>query len=168
MKAKKVEPDTFKPPCHKLAKDIETKLEELLKEYKSQFTQDENTIGTIPLTKMVIDYGDFEPVLQKLYLIAMKHYNWVKNIHNSLSTSNITRGSLSSWSAPMIVIPKDDRGKWLVINYGALHKITWKFIWPMPMVEDIFHNWMVKNTSPPCIYEQDITTSPWMSHQCPK
>ena len=27
MMAKKVEPDTFKPPCHKLRKDIETKSE---------------------------------------------------------------------------------------------------------------------------------------------
>ena len=35
MMAKKVEPDTFKPPCHKLGKDIEMKLAELLKEYKS-------------------------------------------------------------------------------------------------------------------------------------
>ena len=37
--AKKVESDTFEPPCHKLSKDIKTKLEELLKEYKSQFAQ---------------------------------------------------------------------------------------------------------------------------------
>ena len=33
MMAKKVEHNTFKPPHHKLRKDIETKLEELLKEY---------------------------------------------------------------------------------------------------------------------------------------
>ena len=37
MMAKKVEPDTFEPPPHKLRKDITTKLEELLKEYQSQF-----------------------------------------------------------------------------------------------------------------------------------
>ena len=67
MMAKKVEPDTFKPPHHKLRKDIETKWEELLKEYKSQFTQDETTIGTTPLTKMMIDTRDSEPVSQKPY-----------------------------------------------------------------------------------------------------
>ena len=38
MMAKKVEPDTFKPPCHKLGTDIEPKLAESLKEYQSQFT----------------------------------------------------------------------------------------------------------------------------------
>ena len=35
MTAEKVEPDTFKPPHHKSRKDIETKLEELLREYQS-------------------------------------------------------------------------------------------------------------------------------------
>ena len=41
----KVELDTLKPPCHKLRKDIETKLEKLLKECQSQFTQDEKPLG---------------------------------------------------------------------------------------------------------------------------
>ena len=35
---KRVEPDTFESPHHKLKEDIETKLEELLKEFQSQFT----------------------------------------------------------------------------------------------------------------------------------
>ena len=38
MMAKKNEQDTFKPPHQKLRKDIETKLEEMLKEYQSQLT----------------------------------------------------------------------------------------------------------------------------------
>ena len=74
MMAKKVEPDTFKPPCHKLRKDTEPKLEDLLKKYKSQFTQDEITIGTTTLINMMIDTRDSEPVSQKPYPIAMKHY----------------------------------------------------------------------------------------------
>ena len=79
-----VEPDIFKPPCHKLRKDIKTKLEELLKEYQSQFTQDETTIGTPPLTNMKIDSRDSEPVSQKTYPIAMKHYKWVKDDINKI------------------------------------------------------------------------------------
>ena len=37
MTAEKIEPDIFKPTCHKLKQHIETKLAELLKEYNSQF-----------------------------------------------------------------------------------------------------------------------------------
>ena len=45
MMAKQFEPDTFKPPPHKLQQHIEAKLEALLKEYASQFAQDETSIG---------------------------------------------------------------------------------------------------------------------------
>ena len=68
---------------------MKKKLDEYLRENKSQFTQDETTIGTTPLTKMVIDAGDFEPVLQKPYPIAMKHYKWGKDEINKLLTANV-------------------------------------------------------------------------------
>ena len=42
------------------------------------------------------------------------------------------------WSAPIIVVPKGNGGKHLVIDYRALNKVTRKFTWPMPKVEDIF------------------------------
>ena len=54
------------------------KLQTLLKEYASQFTKDETSIGTTLLTEMTIDTGTFEPVSQKQYPIAMKHYQRVK------------------------------------------------------------------------------------------
>ena len=62
MMAEKVKPDTFIPLHHKLKQNIETKLTELLKEYNSQFAQDETTIGSTPLTEMTIDTGTSEPV----------------------------------------------------------------------------------------------------------
>ena len=48
--SEQVEPDSFEPPCHKLKPNIEAELEALLKEYATQFTQDETSIGTTPLT----------------------------------------------------------------------------------------------------------------------
>ena len=74
MSEEKVEQDTLKPPCHKLKQHIETKLTQLLKEYNSQFAQDETSIGTTPLTEMTIDAATSELVSQKPYLIAVKHY----------------------------------------------------------------------------------------------
>ena len=91
--AEKVEPDTLVPPGHKLRKDIKTKLEELLREYESQFAQDETTIGTTPLTKMMIHTGESEPVSKKPYPIAMKHYKWVKDEINKLLTAKEIQGS---------------------------------------------------------------------------
>ena len=93
MMAEKVDPYTFKPPCHKLSKHIETRLAELLKEYQSQFAHDETTIGTTTLTKMTINTGISEPVSQKSYPIVMKHYKWVKNEINKLLTAKVIQGS---------------------------------------------------------------------------
>ena len=77
MMAKKVEPNTFEPPHQRLKKDIATKLEEILTEYQSLFTQDETTIVTTPLTKMTTDTRTSDPVSQKPYPIAMKHFKWI-------------------------------------------------------------------------------------------
>ena len=75
----KVVLDTFKPPCHKLKENTETKLTDLQKEYDSQFAQDETFIGSTSLTEMTIDTGTSEPVSHKACSIVMKHYQWVKN-----------------------------------------------------------------------------------------
>ena len=110
----------------------------LLQEYESQFTKAETTIGTTPLTSIAIDTGTADPVSQKPYPIAMKHYEWVKDEIEKLLAAKVICTSHSSWSAPIIVIPKGDRGKHLVVDYKALNKVTRKFTWPMPKVEDIF------------------------------
>ena len=91
--AEKVKPDSFKPPHHKLEPHIQTKLMEVLKEYNSQFAQDETTIRTTPLTKMTIDTGTSEPVSQKPYSIAMKHYKWIKDKINKLLTAQVIQES---------------------------------------------------------------------------
>ena len=138
MMSETVTPDTFNLPCHELSTAVQNDLELLLQEYELQFAKDETSIGTTPLTSMTIDTGTSEPVSQKPYPIAMKHYQWVKDEIEKLLTAKVICTSHSSWSAPIIVVPKGDGGKCLVIDYRALNKVTRKFTWPMPKVEDIF------------------------------
>ena len=82
--------------------------------------------------------GDSEPVLQRPYPIAVKHYDWVRSEINRLLDAQVVGNSHSNWSAPIIVMPKGDGGKCLVIDYRALNKVTQKFLCPMPRVEDMF------------------------------
>ena len=138
MMSKTVTSDTFDPPQHELSASIQDSLKLLLQEHESQFTKDETSVGNIPLTSMTIDMGTTDPVSQKPYPIAMKHYEWVKNEIEKLLAAKVICTSQSSWSVPIIVVPKGDRGKHLVIDYRALNKVTRKFTWPMPKVEDIF------------------------------
>ena len=138
MMSETITSDTFSPPCHDISLSVQNSLTSLLEEYDSQFAQDETSIGTTTLTSMSIDTGNTDPVSQKPYPIAMKHYDWVKSEIEKLLAAKVICSSHSSWSAPIIVVPKGDGGKHLVIDYRALNKVTRKFTWPMPKVEDIF------------------------------
>ena len=88
----------------------------LLWEYESQFAKDETSIGTTPLTSMTIDTGASKPVSQKPYPITMKHHQWVKDEIEKLLAAKVIHTSQSSWSAPIIVVPKGDGRKHLVID----------------------------------------------------
>ena len=138
MMSERVTSDTFDPPQHELSAPIQDSLKLLLEEHESQFAKDEKSIGTTPLTSMTIDMGAADPVSQKPYPIAMKHYKWVKNEIEKLLSTKVICTSQSSWSVPIIVVLKGDGGKRLVIDYRALNKVTRKFTWPMPKVKDIF------------------------------
>ena len=117
---------------------MQDNLKLLPQEYESQFAKDETTIGTTPSTSITIDIGNSDPVSQKPYPIAMKHYQWVKEEIKRLLAAKVICTSCSSWSAPIIVVPKGNGGKCIVIDYRALNKVTRKFTWPMPKLEDIF------------------------------
>ena len=96
MMAEQVLLDTFNPPCYTLRPSIKSKLNALLKEYASQFSKDEMSIGTTPLTEMAIDTGISNPVSQKPYPIAMKNYQWVKEEIKKLLTAKVIHSSRSS------------------------------------------------------------------------
>ena len=134
----KVKPNIFNPPCHTVPNNIQNDPNALLKEYESQFAKDKTSIGTRPLTSMTIDRGNSDPVSQKPYPIAMKHYQWMKEEIEKLLTAKVICNSRSGWSVLIIVVPKGDGGKHLVIDYRALNKVTRKFTLPMQKVEDIF------------------------------
>ena len=110
MMAEQVQPDIFDPPHHKLKPSIQAKLDTLLKEYETQFPKDETSIRTTPLTEMIIDTVNSEPVSQKPYPIAMKNYQWVKDEIEKLLTLKVICSSRLSWSASIIVVPKGDGG----------------------------------------------------------
>ena len=89
----------------------QNKLDALLKEFETQFAKDETSIGMTPLTKMTIDTGNSNPVSQKSYPITMKNYQWVKVEIEKLLTARVIPSSRSSWTAPIIIVPKGDGGK---------------------------------------------------------
>ena len=56
--------------------------------------------------------------------LHMKQYDWVRSEINKLLDAQVIHNSNFSWSAPIIVVPKGDGGKCLVVDYRALNKVT--------------------------------------------
>ena len=133
-----IQPDTFTPPFNTFLGDVRKPLNQLLETFKSQFAQNKTSIRTTHLTKMQTDMGYLEPVTQRPYPITMKHYGWIRIKINKILDAQVIHSCHSSWSAPIIVVPKGDGGKCLVINYRALNKFTQKFMSLIPRIEDIF------------------------------
>ena len=111
MMAEQEKLETFDPPCHKLKPGIQNNFDVLLKEYKSQFVKDETSTGTTPLMEMTVNTCTSDPMSQKPYPIAMKNYQWVKEEIEKLLAAKVIHSSRSSWSAPIIKVPKGDGGK---------------------------------------------------------
>ena len=107
--------DSFTPPKYQLNSNIQQQLDNLLGAFKDQFAKDKTTIGTTLLTQMSIDTGDSDPVSQKTYPIAIKHYNWVKEEIDKLLEAGVIWNSHSSWLAPIIVVPK---GRWRQVPHN--------------------------------------------------
>ena len=86
-------------------------LEQLLEKNKDAFAEDERQIGTTPLITMSIDTGDQPPIAKRPYTLALKHHDWVRAEIDKLLEAGVIRESDSSWSAPIVVVPKSDGGK---------------------------------------------------------
>ena len=99
MMSETITSNTFNPPCHDISISVQNSLTSLLEEYDSQFAHDETSIGMTMLTSMSIDTGTADPVSQKPYPIAMKHYDWVKSEIEKLLAAKVIHSSHSSWSA---------------------------------------------------------------------
>ena len=99
-----IKPDSFTPPKYELNLNIQQQLDNMLGTFKDQFAKNEMTIGTTLLTQMSIDTGDSDPVSQKPYPVAMKHYNWVKEEIDKLLEAGVIGNSHSSWSVPIILV----------------------------------------------------------------
>ena len=46
------------------------------------------------------------PICQKLYILPLKHYNWVQQETETLEHAGVIRKSISPWASPIVIVPK--------------------------------------------------------------
>ena len=86
---------------------------------------------------MSINTGDHLPIAKKPYALALKHYDWVRDEIDKLHKAGVIQESHSSWSAPIVVVPKGDGGKRICMDFRALNAIYRTYVWPMPRVKEV-------------------------------
>ena len=94
-------------------------LERLLEVNHDAFTEDKEADWNHPLIKMSIDSGEHPQIAKKPYALALKHYDWVRDGIDKLLGAGVIRESHSSWSGPIVVVPKVDGGKRLCVDFRA-------------------------------------------------
>ena len=114
---------------------------------------------------MEIDTGDSLPVVQSLYTLPLKNYDWVRQEIETLEKSGVIERSLSRWASPLIVVPKksapdEPLQRRLCVDYQKVNVLQPE-VKQTDKVQAVYHfihcqkstkcfpNWEVQQFSPP-------------------
>ena len=128
--------------------------EELCEKQQEAFSKNNKDIGRTQLIEMEINTGDSLPVVQSLYTLPLKHYDWVRQEIETLEKSGVIERSLSRWMSPVIVVPKksapdEPPQRRLCIDYRKVNALQPEVKWtdkgtgclslyPLPKIDEMF------------------------------
>ena len=98
-------------------------------EYESQFMKDKTSIGNYTSHQHDYQHRKFRSCFSETLPHHYEILSMGKGEIEKLLAAKVICSSRLSLSAPIIVVPKGDGGKCLVINYRTLNKVTKKFTW---------------------------------------
>ncbi|CAG8791891.1 7893_t:CDS:2, partial [Dentiscutata erythropus] len=80
---------------------------------------------------------DAAPIKQNAYKAAPGVKEFIKNEITQLKKKGLIRESQSSWSSPVMVVPKKGGKLRLCIDYRKLNAVMKKDSYPLPRVDDL-------------------------------
>ena len=109
---------------------------DLLDEYREQFCFPGDKIGQVKVWQHHIHTGDALPVHEPPYRASPKEkVDQLGMLKGMLEQEVVARG-YSSWSAPVICVPKRGGGSRFCINYSKLNSVTRDDQYPLPRIDD--------------------------------
>ncbi|XP_020677817.1 uncharacterized protein LOC110096287 [Dendrobium catenatum] len=123
-------------PCHD--KDDRQLIEPLLKQFQDVLS---NNVTTLPPLRSLQHQIEFVPgsTLPNLphHRLSPKEYQILQHIVDDLLKNNLIQPSLSPCAVPALLVPRKD-GSWrMCMDSRAINKITVKFRFPVPRVEEL-------------------------------
>lgn len=118
------------------SQDFAKAIQSLIESFSECF---ENNIKTIPNVEMEIKLKVLDPIVCRPYRLAETEKQSLREMIDELLKSGTIRRSESSYSSPVVLVPKPTGEKRLCVDYRALNKITIIESYPLPLIEDLIN-----------------------------
>ncbi|GKB79111.1 putative reverse transcriptase domain-containing protein, partial [Tanacetum coccineum] len=133
--------------AHITAKKAEDKSEEkrledvpIVRDFPEVFPEDLPGIPPARQVEFQIDLvPGAAPVARAPYRLAPSEMKELSDQLQELSDKGFIRPSSSPWGAPVLFVKKKDGSFRMCINYQKLNKLTMKNHYPLPRIDDLFH-----------------------------
>ncbi len=104
---------------------------------KTLFAYDLSDLKTCNVGKHKIRTIECSPIYTPPYRKSQKEQEIAQQEIDTLEKLGFVEKSNSPWNSPLLVIPKKDGTRRLVIDYRNVNTVIINEVWPMPRIEDI-------------------------------
>jgi hypothetical protein len=78
------------------------------------------------------------PIYKKYYHMPGPELAKLKKQLDELLHKGYIRPSISPWGSPVLFVKKKDGSLWMCVDYRQLNKVTIKYKYPLPRIDDLF------------------------------
>ena len=126
-----------------LIQEQRAKVDEILLEHKDVFVDhiskegQTSNLGRTTVFTHSINTGNATPIKQRPYKASPDQQEFIKREIEEMSKRSIISPSMSSWSSPVVIVPKKNGKQRFCVDYRKLNTVTEKDVYPMPIVDDL-------------------------------
>ena len=120
-----------------LDEEDERELRDLLFKYRDVFATSKNDLGRTSMVKHTIQTdSNAQPVRRPPYRLPGHYKQEVQGMLGSMLDSGVVAPSNSPWSAPVILIRKQDGTLRFCVDYRGLNAVTRRDSYPLPRIDE--------------------------------
>ena len=125
------------PPTGPLNVSDSSKFKKLIKKHRDCFAFSLKELSCCNVRKHEIHLNSLIPLYKPPYRKSEVERKEMRDQVDEMLKANIIRKSRSPYSSPVILVPKPNGTKRMVIDYRPLNNITITQNWPLPLISDI-------------------------------
>ena len=109
----------------------------IMVKYRHNFACSYEQLGRCTIAEHVIETNETKPIFILPYRKSESEKRSIQEEVTKLLRAGLIRPSKSSWSFPVVMIPKPDKSKRFCVDYRKLNLLTPQDSFPIPRVDDI-------------------------------